>query len=220
MRRWILPTIIMTAVYLAFSGEWFTANKGVVFAFVSEKFRGASEVDYLRDKNKQLEIEVLRLKSAASIILSDSTGHVKAKVFSSYPFSDRSEIIISVGSKSGVKVGAGVTSGNFLVGRVSEVGRDLSVVQTIFDRNFKIPARIGEKEINALYVGGLEPRLEMIDAKNALPCCEMVLSADAKSPYGLGIGRTKKMAGDLVKTADVEPLFDIKNLRDVTVVIN
>ena len=218
MRRWILPTIIAALIYLIFSGEWFTANKGVVFAFVSEKFGKMSEVDYLRDKNKQLEIEVLRLKSAASVIFSESNRSVKAKVFSSYPFPDRSEIVVSVGSKSGVKAGDAVTFGNFLVGRVSEVGRDISVVQTIFDRNFKIPVRIGEKEINALYIGGLEPRLEMIDSKSALPCCEIVFSSGAGYPYGLGIGRTEKMDGDLLKTADVEPLFDIKNLRDVTVV--
>lgn len=218
MRRWTVPIISAALIYLAFSGEWFTAGKGVVFAFVSDRARGMNEVDYLREKNKQLEVEVLRLKLVASALIAEESRPVKAKVYSSYPFADRSEVVISVGAKSGIKAGDTVVHGNFLVGRVIRIGVSTSVVQTIFDRNFKIPARIGEKEIDALYIGGLEPRLEMIDSKAALPCCEIVVSAAADIPYGLGIGRTQKMDGDLLKTAAVEPLFDIKNLRDVSVI--
>lgn len=218
MRRWTVPIISAALIYLVFSGEWFTAGKGVVFAFVSDKVRGMSEIDYLRDKNKQLEVEVLRLKSTASVLTATDGRSVKAKVYSSYPFADRSEVVISAGAKSGVEAGNAVTYGNFLVGRVSRVGASTSVVRTVFDRNFKIPVRIGEKEIDALYIGGLEPRLEMIDSKAALPCCEIAVSSAADIPYGLGVGRTKKMDGDLLKTADVEPLFDIKILRDVSVI--
>lgn len=219
MRRWVLPIILSLGVYISLSGEWFTLNKGVVFAFVSDRFGRLSELDYLRDKNKQLEVEILRLKSAASAIVSVSGDPLKAKVFSLYPFSNRSELMISAGSAAGVNPGDVVTSGNFLVGRVSDVGRNMSVVQTVFDRNFKIPVRIGEKEINALYVGGLEPRLEMIDSKDGLPCCEVIFTSAAGYPYGLGVGRVKKVNGDLIKTADVEPLFDIKNLREVGILI-
>ncbi len=220
MKKTIVPLILSLLLYVVLSGEWFIAGKGVVFAYVADKVSGVSELDLLREKNKQLEVENMRLKSVAAISLSEEKHNsIKAKVFSSYPFSDRSQVTINIGSGNGVKEGDIVVSDNLLVGRVVKVFKNTSSVQTIFDRTFKLPVRIGKNEIDALYVGGLEPSLQMIDTKDALPCCELVVSAAADYPYGLGLGKTKSMNGELLKTAGIESILDLKTLRDVSVVI-
>ena len=220
MKKSLIPLILSLLLYVIFSGEWFIAGKGIVLANVLDRMGGMSEIELLREKTKQLEIENIRLKSVASISLSEEKDKsIKAKVFSSYPFSDRSEIVINIGASSGVKAGDIVVSDNLLVGKVVRVSRKTGVVQTIFDRSFKLPVRIGKNEIDALYVGGLEPNLQMIDAKDALPCCELIVSASPDYPYGLGVGKTKSMSGELVKSAAIESILEIKTLRDVSVIV-
>jgi cell shape-determining protein MreC len=216
MKRWLFALIIIAGVYAVLSGEFLIEGKGRMFAFVRESFSSEGEADYLREKNQKLEIELLNFKKGNSSV--GDIGGIEAKVFSAYPFSDRSELVISVGSENGVKNGDAVVYGNVLVGRIKEAGKRTSVVQTVFDPEFEIPVRIGETETDALYVGGMNPKLNMIDSAEAPKCGELIVCASSDLPYGLGMGRTLEISEGLLKEASIEPLLEIKKMRNVLVI--
>lgn len=218
MKKWIFALIILAGVYAVLSGEFLIEGKGRMFAFVRDSFGSEGEADYLREKNQELEIELLNLRKGNSSI-TEISG-IEAKVFSAYPFSDRSELVVNAGTDRGVEPGDAVVYGNVLVGKIKEAGKRTSVVQTVFDPEFEVPVRIGETETDALYVGGMNPKLNMIDSAEAPKCGEIVICASSELPYGLGMGRTLEISEGLLKEASLEPLLEIKKIRNVLIVSN
>lgn len=216
MKKWLFSLIMLFGVYAVLSGEFLIEGKGRMFAFVRESFSSEGGADYLSDRNKELEIELLNLKNGNRSI-SDING-IEAKVFSAYPFSDRSEITVNAGTDKGVKVGDAVVFQKILVGKIKETSKRTSVVQTVFDPEFEIPVRIGEAETDALYVGGINPKLNMIDSTISPKCGELVICASSDLPYGLGMGRTLQISEGLLKEASLEPLLEIKKIRNVLIV--
>ncbi|MFA5052536.1 MAG: rod shape-determining protein MreC [Parcubacteria group bacterium] len=216
MKKWLLVLIIIAGAYAVLSGEFLIEGKGTFLAFVRESLSAEGEKDYLREKNQSLEIELLNLKKG-----NPETGERKgteAKVFSVYPYADRSELTLNAGSEKGISEGDIVLLGNALVGQIKEVRKRTSIAQTVFDPEFEIPVRIGEAETDALYIGGMDPKLKMIDSDKPIPPGEIIVSAASSLPYGLGIGRTLQVSEGLLKEASVEPMFEIKNLRNVLIV--
>ena len=218
-KKWIFAGIIGVGIYALFSGESFIHKKGLILASVSGSFSSneENEVAYFKGEKERLEIELLNARCGNDELSKKEEG-IKGKVYSSYPFSDKSEILISVGSNDGVEVGSAVVSNNFLVGKIKEVYKSTSVVSTVMDPGMKIPARIGEKEIDALYAGGLHPQLDLIDSKEAIKAGEIIISADPNLPYGLGLGKTMSVKEGLIKEAAIDPAIEIKSLRDVSVI--
>jgi len=208
--------IVGVGIYALFSGEAFIEKKGMILASVSGSFGSSGEVEYLKEKNQRLELEMLNLKKGNPKVIPDRT--IEAKVFSVYPFSNRSEVLINIGSDKGIKVGSAVIGNGFLVGRVKEIRGDISVVTTVFDNDFKLPVRVGDKEIDALYIGGLNPRLDLIDATCGVSSGDLAVSASSDLPYGIGVARIVKVTEGVMKEAVVLPLFEVKDLRNVFVV--
>lgn len=208
--------IVGVGIYVLFSGEAFIEKKGMILASVSGNFGSSGEVEYLKEKNQKLELEMLNLKKGNPKVIPDKT--VEAKVFSAYPFSNRSEVLINIGADKGVRVGAAVIGNGFLIGRIREIRGDISVVTTVFDNDFKLPVRVGDKEIDALYIGGLNPRLDLIDATCGVASGDLAVSAASDLPYGIGVARTVKVTEGVMKEAVVLPLFEVKDLRNVFVV--
>ena len=93
-RKWILVLIVGAGIYMIFSGEFFIEKKGMILASVSGGFGSEDEMEYLKEKNQKLELEVLNLRQGNP---KAPESLVEAKVFSIYPFSNRSEMTISVG---------------------------------------------------------------------------------------------------------------------------
>lgn len=219
MKKWILPLIMIIGVYVAFSGEFFVQNKGEALFFISGIINPALEIEELREKNKALEIEILNLRvNNPNIGQTITNGGISAKVFSAYPFADRSKLTVNAGSLQGIEIGDAVIIDNSLVGRVKAVYKRTSVVQTIFDSEFKIPVRIGTSELNALYTGGINPRLNMISAGDIPQYGELVLSVSPDLPYGLGLGQILQVVEGPLQEASIRPLFEIKEIRNVFII--
>jgi cell shape-determining protein MreC len=216
MKKWLFALIMLIGVYAVVSGEFLIEAKGRMFAFIRESFSSEGEADYLREENQKLELELLNLKNGNHSF--KEINGLEAKVFSAYPFADRSEIIIGAGDSDGIMVGDAVICEGVLVGRIKETGDKTSVVQTVFDPEFQVPVRIGEAETDALYVGGMNPKLNMIDSAETLKQGELIYSAAADLPYGLGMGRTLEISEGALKEASLEPLLEIKKLRNVVIV--
>jgi len=213
MKKWLLMLLIIAGIYIIFSGEFFVERKGAIFSVLRGKLVHENELNYIRERNQQLEIEILNLRKG--ILLTEDKKGINAKVFSVYPFADRSKIIVNSGKEQGVEIGSAVTSGNILVGRVMETARRTSVVQTVFDSQFEIPVRIGEAEIDALYTGGMRPKLRIIDANEPPQYGEIVVSASPELPYGIGLGKILYISEGALKEATVEPFLEIKKIRNV-----
>jgi cell shape-determining protein MreC len=216
MKKWIFALLVLIGSYAVLSGEFLIEGKGRLFAFVREGLSSEGEADYLREKNQELEIELLNVKKGNASI--SGLQGIEAKVFSAYPFSGRSELVVSAGSEQGVKPGDAVVYEKVLVGKVKEADRNTSVIQTVFDPEFEVPVRIGEAETDALYVGGMNPKLNMIDSAEAPKCGEIVICASSELPYGLGMGRTLEISDGLLKEASLEPLLEIKKIRNVLII--
>ena len=121
---------------------------------------------------------------------------IAGDVYSRYPLNFKDELLVNVGAKDGVKPqGAAVWDGN-LVGRVKAVGNDFSVVQTIFDPGFSLPARIGKAGKEVLLKGGVEPKLTLIPKTADIKNGEVVYSASANFDYGMPLGVYGQAIGD------------------------
>ena len=171
-----------------------------------------NKIILLEQENADLRAELFR----ETIMPEDS-----AIVYSSYPFNSKSEIIISWGENRGVLVGdAAIYGTSIFVGRVKEVTLDKSVVTTIFDPGFETSVRIGTSGIDALMRGGNELVLEFIPGEAKIEVGDKVVTAGSDLPYGLEIGQigeVRTKAGSVFQSATLKPSFEIKTLRDVSI---
>lgn len=146
-----------------------------------------------------------------------------AKIYSTYPLNHRNFLSINAGSKDGVSAGMPVTfDGNFLLGKIIEISETSSIVRTIFDKDFSLPVRLGDGEVNALLVGGHDPRLNLIEKNFGAEEETMVFSAGKDFPYGLKIGKVGKIIDSLAdsfKTASLELPYQIKDLRTAIILL-
>lgn len=214
----LLFVALLLGTYLVFGGENVLSFRHRIFSSALGSTSG-SELDDLKNHNLELEAQLLNLKIGNE---EGESRKVTAKVYSLYPFSNRSEIVINKGSAAGIKEGMAVAIENkVMVGKVRLVYQNSSVVQTIFDKDFKTPVRVGLSETDAFYDGGLTAKLSLIDAKSPVKEEDLVLSADKNLPYGLALGRVADLtAGSPLKEARLRPTYELKNLRNVVVIVD
>jgi len=150
-----------------------------------------------------------------------SQSSEKIKVFSTYPFNYKSEITINAGTDNGVKEGSAVTvDSRFLLGKVTTIFSNYSVVQTIFDTDWNMSVRIGKTGVDALFVGGLEPKLTMIALNKSVSTGESIYSAGTGFPYGLEIGKVKDVIEEptgVFKETTIEFPYNFNELREVVI---
>ena len=112
-----------------------------------------------------------------------------------------------------------IVGNNILVGQVSGVFENVSVVQTIFDPNLELPVRIGKDEINGMLQGGALPKVILIE--KPIQVGDIVYSASAGFPYGLKIGEIteiKESAAGVFKEAAIRIPFVVGEVRELTII--
>ncbi len=218
MRKFLaISLVIILTGFVIYSGPIFNAKLSVsaFIGGISSKLFGNSG---LEERISELKAENDRLLNE---LLPKSEGLTRIKVFSSYPFNSKSEIAINAGVEDGVRVGDAVTvNGNILVGRVTEAFDSSSIVTTIFSPSWEIPVRIGDGEVDALMQGGNELSLTLIQHDVGIAEGGLVIAAGQDLPYGLevgSVGQVSETADGVFKEAVLEPGFQVKNLRDVTI---
>ncbi|MDP3014855.1 MAG: rod shape-determining protein MreC [bacterium] len=189
-------------------------------AFFIKKERSFGENLRFRQENEELkaQIQLSKINSQKSIV---NNNFLTAKVFSTYPFNIKNQITVNAGEKQGIKkLSAAILKENILIGQVNEVFENYSVVKTIFDSNFQLPVRIGKDEINALFQGGAEPKVILIDKEKPLQIGDVVYSASSEFPYGLKIGEIseiKETSAGVFKEAILKMPFNVNELREVNI---
>jgi rod shape-determining protein MreC len=210
MRRYLLLILLISLLALTY----FTS-------FFIKKERSFDENLRLKQENESLKAQIQQL-TTNNQPLTTNNNYLVAKVFSTYPFNIKNQITINVGAKQGVKKMMAVTvEGNLLLGYISKVFDDYSIVQTIFDPSWQLPVRIGKEEIDGLFQGGSEPKLVLIAKEKAIQVGDVAYSASQEFPYGLKIGEIleiRENAAGVFKEAVLKIPFNVNELREVMVI--
>lgn len=177
----------------------------------------------ISQKNKLTAVIQLEALEEPQVFQDKGREALVAQVYSTYPFNHRNLLSINGGARNQVKPGLSVTiDGKFLLGQVIESLERLSVVRTIFDKDFSLPVRLGDEGINALLAGGQSPRLTLIEKNARIKEGDLVYSAGRDFPYGLKIGTVGIITDSLAKSfkeAVLDLPYQMNNLQKVVVLI-
>lgn len=145
-------------------------------------------------ENQSLRAQLRQADSAPSIIRQESKKYIRGQLYSSYPFNTSNQLLIAAGSESGVLEGVAVFAApDVFIGQVVSVESRRAVVQTIFDPGWELPVKIGEGKVDALLVGGQEPRLTLISKRKPLIGGEPVYLVSRDFPFGLMLGTVAEL---------------------------
>ncbi len=164
------------------------------------------------EENQQLrEMLGLRAKTVYPLIPADVVGRSAE--------GGRSFVTLDVGEKSGVRVGDPVVTGTGLVGIVSAVSEDFSLVRTLLDVDSRIAAKLVNASADGLIVAGSFGELSMKNISRRYPVQpgDIVETSSLSTlvPPGLAIGmvtRAKDTPGDIFKEIDVEPAVNYASI--------
>ncbi|OGY58524.1 MAG: hypothetical protein A3F24_01100 [Candidatus Colwellbacteria bacterium RIFCSPHIGHO2_12_FULL_44_17] len=198
----------------------FAAGLSNVVSYVGSGSELKEEIVKLKIEKENLQARIFEITVNPNASQS-KRRLLEAKVYSSYPLNTKSEITIAGGEDKGLKVDMPVVlESNILIGKIKQVFPDTSVVTTIFDPKFEISARIGVKEIDALFKGGVEPKVELIARDALVNSGEIVAAASSDFPYALKLGEVEIIegSGGPFRSGLVKPSYTIGDLREVMVI--
>lgn len=156
----------------------------------------------------------------ASLIPSRANAGLTAPVYSQYPLNLKNQLSIAAGNAEGVLVGDIAMSNGYLVGVVEKTFEHSALVQTVFDKRFQAPVRIGATGADALLRGGNEPELTLIPVDVEVREGDAVYAAADGMPYGAPVGflRNLRDSGDKVfRQAILSVPYNVGGLDQVTV---
>lgn len=185
-----------------------------------EEARGAEAKaeDALRESRALLDLQDLDFAG--------DIPDVPARVISSTPSNFELAVVIDRGTDHGVAEDMPVISGAGLVGRVTEVSRNRSVVKLLTDLTFSVGVRFtGSGEVGvATGRGRRDPmRVDLVAAATPVAKGELVVTSGLQQsayPAGIPVGRVaaaKSVAGEEEKRVTVRPLVDLRRLAFVKV---
>ena len=159
---------------------------------------GAGEqIDVLIAENARLKAEVLFLANEPRPVGPEARPELRAKVHSTYPTNNRGLVSVNAGSDEGVREGMPVTVDGFtFLGITEKVGKNWSSVRTRFDTGWQLPVKVGGDAVDALLIGGREPRLTLIVKSGKVGDGDSIYTASKEVPYGLKIGEVKGVLGN------------------------
>ena len=221
MRKKRYPLVIVIAIL-----SFVIVAANLFFDLKLSLNKSAASVVGAFNQSEDLQKQILLLQEEnadlrAQLFRESITPENFAVVYSSYPFNNKSEIVISWGGDRGVSVGDAVAYGtSVLVGKVKQITPENSIVTTVFDPSFETAVRIGTGEFDALMHGGNELVLEFIPGDAKVEVGDRVFVASSDLPYGLEVGEIKEIytkGGSVFQSATLQPSFEIKTLRDVSI---
>jgi len=177
----------------------------------------------LRRQNEELLAQIQTARIFGGNRETEENSFFEAKVFSAYPFNIKNTITVSGGSNDGIAENMPALLGeDILVGRVSEVFGDYSIIQTVFDPSWQISVRIGVLETDGLLEGGNEPKAALIEKSKPCEPGDVVYSASKDFPYGLKVGEVLRVEDDsagVFKEAILKIPFNANELRSVKILL-
>lgn len=154
---------------------------------------------YLKLQNSILDEELKLLKSKLKLIDNRQFLWITANVTQvTYP-RDEMALVVSAGEKDGVALGNIVLDEDGVVGRISTVGSNYSVVSLIGNENVKISAIVHPSDQDCIVGQRFDPyhlELNYIGDFDKINDGDKVISSgkDGLTPYGIAIGVIRKMS--------------------------
>lgn len=227
--RLLISGIALAAIVLII----FFSRTAVVHFFQNLRlsFLGAADSDFSYESYQNLKIqnEVLIQNSANGKntvpVISLGRYHYKsANVFSDYPFNNYASLAVDLGADDGIKVGMPVLSHEgVLLGKVKEVRRTQSEIETIFDPNWRSAVVFGANRSKAVLIGGPAPYLDLISKEASAAIGDPVFNLAGNFPLNLLVGKIlswESGENNIWSKAKLEPLAHFENLGKVLVVID
>lgn len=217
--RYLYVAVLLSLIFTLFTYGHFTdlkfANSSAWGDFLTILTPGAnlkSQVYELTKENESLRAEI-------SGIVKRNNNDIK--VYSTYPFNGAGDISIAAGKKNGIQLGTIITFGSkVFIGKVAQVNDSSSIVRTVYDPSYQIAVRIGTKEVDGLFKGGLNPIIDLIKTDSDIKEGDAIVTAGPDLPYGLFIGTVKNITqvqGYPFKQVKVELGVELSSLRDVSI---
>lgn len=180
-------------------------------SYFAPDFYGGVDNNDLVLENAILKAELAKLEAVKTEIPENRAGYFRAMVFSRYPMNFKNEILVDIGKNSGVVDGRGVLYGGVLIGKIFKVFDEAASVQTVFDNRFQTSVKVGPFGAEALFKGGVLPKVILIPKKAVVKSGDAIYSVSPDYPYGLAIGEINdiEFSGDqLFKEATVKFPYD------------
>ncbi|MCR4998480.1 MAG: rod shape-determining protein MreC [Lachnospiraceae bacterium] len=139
---------------------------------------------------------------------------------------------IDKGSNDGIKVNMNVIAGGGLVGIVTDVGKNYSVVRSIIDDTSNVSAMVLSTEDQCIISGDLQGMTEknmiglskLEDSEGHVLTGDSVVTSNISDKYlqGILIGYIDQISDDengLTKSGTITPVVDFRHLTDVLVIL-
>lgn len=167
----------------------------------------------------QLDSENRALRSQLNFVPDDNSAFITARVVADTGGAFVHSMIITAGSRDGVRKGQAVLSGEVLVGRVAEVGLRSSRVLLLTDLNARIPSMLESSRAKGILAGDNtdRPKLNYLSSKTVVSVGDRVVTSGhgGAFPPGLPIGVVVSVGEG---GARLEPYINRHQLDYVTVV--
>jgi len=179
-------------------------------------------------ENESLKTEIAKLSVMKNESSRGTNNMLQVFVYSNYPFNMKSQLLVSGGANNGVKTGQPVfvssaSSNPVLIGRISEVFENDSLVETVFDSNFQISVKVGSAGVSSLLKGGNSPRLTLMPKDAKVNESDAVYSSEQDYPFGMPIGLAKNISlssDRFFEEADLETAYNPNDLQTVFIDTN
>ncbi len=204
---------------------------------VGDYIDSLERIKELEIENKRIKLENIKLNSFAKRKKYEEQAQmnyaslkipsIKADVIGRSPDNWHEQIIISRGKKDGVRLGSGVFSLNGIIGQVTKVNESSSIVKLIFDRSFRIGAKVVRTGEYGVITGAYPDfaSLEFIKIDSQIKEGDMIVSSglclssdSCPYPNDFPIGKVVKVKKDpnivglVVKIEFFEKLNRIKEI--------
>jgi len=194
-------------------------------------FSGASDPGFsyesygnLKAQNEVLTQNLSGAENANPVASADRYRVKEARVFSDYPFNNYAAITIDIGSDDGIKAGMPVLSApGVLLGKIKDVKRTESEVETIFDPAWRSAVAFGANREKALLTGGPAPYLDLIPKNVSSTTGDAVMNLASSFPMNSLIGKIldwEEGGNGVWAKAKVEPPISFEDLRKVLVILD
>lgn len=215
------------------------------FIAFQDFFNAPGDIARLRQRNSELEAELANLQTE---IVALQQQVVEIEILSGLVDFSRAQpgietkaaavialdtspflryVIINSGSDDGLRRGMPIVSAQGLVGRISAVTSNASLVQLITDPGSSINVRIQPAEADAVMLGSItgEISLDLISQDVFVEPGDLILTSGLGGNYppNLLIGQVasvRQEATALFQTAAVQPVVDFSRLEIVLIIIN
>ena len=201
-----------------------------------------AENEALRQENEQLRTQLTNTQLQQSQLDDLLELYELSATYSEYPTTGAHVIAkgtsnwydsftIDKGSFDGIKVNMNVIASGGLVGIVTQVGENFSVVRSVIDDSNSISAMIVETGDNCIVSGDLEQMTQsnritftgLEDPDDEVKNGNAVVTSNISANYvpGLLIGYVEGLNGDkndLTKSGSITPVVDFKHLNTVLVI--